>query len=168
MLIFISLDIVMVVLESDNEWRIYLGDASFANLEGVAAFVFSFLYVLRFIAAPYDRRANYSRWGYLTSFFGVADAIAFLPFFMELYWTAHGIPYDSCFFCAFFFPVYWTAHGILYSMYDFALSRMLGLWRWSFVVLVPALFSEASTLTFLPFWVFLWVRRCLVARVFGV
>jgi hypothetical protein len=114
MLIFISFDIVMVVLESDNEWRIYLGDASFANLEGVAAFVFSFLYVLRFIAAPYDRRANYSRWGYLTSFFGVADAIAFLPFFVELYWTAHGIPYDSCFF---FFSMYWTGHGILYSMF---------------------------------------------------
>ena len=146
MLIFISFDIVMVVLESDNEWRIYLGDASFANLEGVAAFVFSFLYVLRFIAAPYDPRANYSRWGYLTSFFGVADAIAFLPFFMELYWTAHGIPYDSCFFfkkkrlfypCAFFLdvldgewhPVFDVCLRIQYSMYDFAFPRMLGLWR---------------------------------------
>jgi hypothetical protein len=103
MLLFISVDIVMVVLESDSEWRIYLGDDIFANLEGVAAFVFTFLYVLRFIAAPYDPRANYSRWGYLTSFFGVADAITFLPFFMELYWTAHGIPYDFCFFFRFVF-----------------------------------------------------------------
>lgn len=45
-------------------------------------------------AAPYDPRASYSRWGYLVSFFGVADMVAFLPFWLELYWTAHGIPYD--------------------------------------------------------------------------
>jgi len=118
MLLFIFFDVVMVVLESDSDWRTYLGDSFCANLEGVAGFVFSFLYVLRLIAAPYDPRAGYSRWGYLTSFFGVADMIAFLPFWLELYWTAHGIPYD------------------------FAFPRMLRLWR----VLQFEHYTEAFTL----------------------
>ena len=94
MLAFISFDAVMVVLESDPSWRTYLGDAVFANLEGVAGMVYSVLYVLRLIAAPYDPRASYSRWGYLTSFFGVADMLALAPFWLEIYWVHHGVAYD--------------------------------------------------------------------------
>ena len=47
MLAFLVVDVGMVVLESDKEWRASLGDDVFANLEGVAAMLFSFLYILR-------------------------------------------------------------------------------------------------------------------------
>lgn len=47
MLAFLFADISMVVIESDKAWRASLGDEIFANLEGVAAMIFSFLYILR-------------------------------------------------------------------------------------------------------------------------
>eukprot|EP00960_Hanusia_phi_P001230 33801-Hanusia_phi.AAC.1 len=94
MLYFIGFDVVMVVLESDPAIRAQIGDSFFSSLEGVCGMIFTVLYVLRVIAAPYDRRAGYSRTGYLTSFFGTADLLAFLPFYLECYWTARGVPYD--------------------------------------------------------------------------
>ena len=47
MLVFLFVDVGMVVLESDKAWRAYLGDHVFTNFEGVAAMLFSFLYILR-------------------------------------------------------------------------------------------------------------------------
>jgi len=46
--------------------------------------VYSFLFVLRIIAAPHDKRAGYSYAGYFCSFFGVADALAFVPFYIQV------------------------------------------------------------------------------------
>jgi len=47
MLAFLAVDVSMVVIESDSDWRVYMGDEIFANLEGVAAMLFSVLYILR-------------------------------------------------------------------------------------------------------------------------
>ncbi|EKX41400.1 hypothetical protein GUITHDRAFT_142088 [Guillardia theta CCMP2712] len=94
MLYFIGFDVVLIILESDPAMRVQIGDGFFASLEGVCGMLFTVLYVLRVIAAPYDRRAGFSRMGYLTSFFGTADMFAFLPFYLEWYWAACGISYD--------------------------------------------------------------------------
>mmetsp|Transcript_40663 Transcript_40663/g.101698 ORF Transcript_40663/g.101698 Transcript_40663/m.101698 type:complete len:189 (+) Transcript_40663:180-746(+) len=49
---------------------------------------------MRLAAAPHDPRSGYSVRGYLSSFFGTADFVALLPYYLDVGMAAYGRPVD--------------------------------------------------------------------------
>ena len=94
MRVYIFTNIAVVFVESDPALRAQIGDTFFSYYEGAAAAVYTVLYALRLFAAPHDPRADYSVAGFIGSFFGTADLLAFAPFYFEVFCMSRGLPYD--------------------------------------------------------------------------
>jgi voltage-gated potassium channel len=86
--------VAAVVAESEPGVRAAVPPACFDWFEAGCAAVFTVEYGLRLYSSPYDRRSDYSRAGYIKSFFGTADLLALLPFYLELGFARFGVAYD--------------------------------------------------------------------------
>jgi len=84
--------VAAVVLESDPAFVAYFGSKTFDSFELITTVVFTLEYGMRLAAAPHDPRAGYSVKGYLTSFFGVADFVALLPWYLDIGMSHYGYP----------------------------------------------------------------------------
>lgn len=85
----IVLNIIAVILESESgirqEFRLL-----FDNVEYFSLIVFTLEYLLRFWSAPANPQfrgmsAAQARWAYTTSFFGLIDLVAIVPFFFSFF-----------------------------------------------------------------------------------
>lgn len=84
MITLILLNIVAVLVESDPYAKSYFGGAAFDRFELVSVLIFTLEYVARIWTANLNSHYWYSRSKYILSFYGMADVIAILPFYLEV------------------------------------------------------------------------------------
>ena len=86
--LLILLNVVAVVLETVpdvGEW----GKNYFNIFEAFSVVVFTLEYVLRVFSVVKDPEHFYSRYFYCTTFFGIVDLVAILPWYIQEIWFSH-------------------------------------------------------------------------------
>ena len=82
--VLIVLNIVMVILESEDSINSHSGVSTFFDVfEWISVVIFTFEFGLRIYSAGFDKRADYSAQGYMLSFFGIVDMLAIFPCYIE-------------------------------------------------------------------------------------
>jgi hypothetical protein len=100
--VLILLNVVAVILESEDSIRDANGMSSFFDVfEWVSVVIFTIEFVLRLYSASFDERADYSMYGYMTSFFGIVDILAIFPCYIEGILNASGVHFNSMIFRVF-------------------------------------------------------------------
>jgi hypothetical protein len=90
----ILLNILAVFLESVPHIDRGVGNApgnAFDVFEAISVVVFTFEFALRVFSVRYDSAHEFSRMFYLTTFFGVVDIFAILPWYIQLVLEAAGV-----------------------------------------------------------------------------
>eukprot|EP00936_MAST-01D_sp_MAST-1D-sp1_P001188 g1188.t1 len=98
-------NIAMVLLETEPSILASWGQHPFDIFECFSVIVFTLEFAARLYCAPKgavkprksSRSAARSRWGYLTSFFGVADILAIAPWWVEIIFWAGDPPHATVF-----------------------------------------------------------------------
>ena len=83
--LMIATNILSVVLESVPIIEAYLPHAIWQSFEFFSVVFFTFEYLMNVVTAVYDPRWNFSRLKMMTSFVGLSDLLAILPFYVQAF-----------------------------------------------------------------------------------
>eukprot|EP00927_Polykrikos_kofoidii_P039095 TRINITY_DN3352_c0_g1_i1.p1 TRINITY_DN3352_c0_g1~~TRINITY_DN3352_c0_g1_i1.p1 ORF type:complete len:1262 (+),score=173.67 TRINITY_DN3352_c0_g1_i1:129-3788(+) len=92
MLLLIFLNVASVLLESIPSVVATVGMSPFIGIEVISVLLFTCEYLMRLFSVTKDPVHLYSRWFYMTTFFGIVDVVTILPWYFELGMAALGIP----------------------------------------------------------------------------
>lgn len=100
--VLIVLNVISVILESEDSIRNADGMSTFFDtFEWISVVIFTVEFFLRLYSAVEDPRADYSRIGYMTSFFGVVDILAIFPCYVEGILSLSGVHFNAMIFRVF-------------------------------------------------------------------
>lgn len=100
-MLLIAANILLVLMESMHDVKVYFGSVFFDTLEAISVMIFSLEYAARLYASRGSAKYLYSRWSFVISFFGLVDVVSILPWYVMMTLSLFGVTFDAAIFRVF-------------------------------------------------------------------